>query len=76
MILLSGSPSHLIFYVCVYSTQVVVHWAIGNSKWKIETGKLELKSEQIPPNKEIHHFYSFYYKLIRTASWLVATSNL
>ena len=42
----------------MYSTQVVVHWAIGNSG----NGelKLELKSEQIPPNQETHHFYSFY----------------
>ena len=66
MILLLGSPAHRKFHVfCVHSTQVVVYWAIGNSrnckqKWKNETGILELKSEQMHPNKEMNHLYPFH----------------
>ena len=55
----SRSPAHPKFHVfCVYSTQVVVHMPLETVE--IETRKLEMKSEQMHANQEIHHFYSFH----------------
>ena len=51
----SGSPAHLKFHIfCVYSTPEGVHGPLETVE--IETGKLEMKSKQMHPNQEIHHF--------------------